>query len=76
MKVRKILRYSPIEGKLRLLQLVWSKGVVGDGRGSSSKLTLSLRKKIYMKKVERYKKEIVILGFSVSYCISYGGVFV
>jgi hypothetical protein len=42
LRVRRVLRYDPHQRLVRVARAVWQRGTVGDGRGYSAALSLSL----------------------------------
>ena len=77
MKFKKVMRRDNIQGHFRLFRILWSKGVVGDGKGYSAKFSLALTKKFF--KYERlsiYDIELTLLGLRFHYKRAYGGIIV
>lgn len=75
MRIKKVLRYDPIQKKLRLFRFMWEVGKPGYG-GRSNKLAFSLVPKLikYNSYIDGYR--ITLLGVSVHYRQSFGGIFV
>jgi hypothetical protein len=77
MKVKPVFRYQPTIKKFRILRFVWERGVVGDGKGFSAKLSFAVRPKIYEWWIgELDEWRLILLGVEIHFYKSYGGVFV
>jgi hypothetical protein len=69
-------RYDPRNRLLRLCRLVWDRGIVGDGKGYSVKLSLGLRPALLHWRREWDGWLATLFGVRVHFCRSYGGRFV
>jgi hypothetical protein len=47
MRLKSVMRYDPTQRCLRLFRLLWTYGIVGDGKGYSAKLSFSLAPRIF-----------------------------
>jgi hypothetical protein len=75
MRSKLVLRYDPSWPKLRLVRFMWDRGTVGDGHGTSNKLAVALRPRLF--KVERSTDgwRITVLGIELHRQVSWGGRF-
>jgi hypothetical protein len=76
LRTKRVMRYDPIQKKLRLLRVMWERGTVGSCRGFSAKLSLSLVPRLLGRLKADNGWRFTLLGVSVSYRRSYGGTFV
>lgn len=76
MTFKKVMRYSKPECKLRLFRVMWERGVVGDGKGYSSKVAISLVPKMFGWQSEFNSWRLTLLGVSAHWARSYGGSYV
>jgi hypothetical protein len=61
------------KGLIRIIRIMWTRGVVGDGEGYSNSLSLALYPKLYQYKPVLYGWYLYILGVRIHYDRSYGG---
>lgn len=76
MKAKPVFRYDPTQRKFRLFRLLWTRGVVGDGKGYSAKLAVSLRPKLFQFQRDFNEWRVTILGIDIHNKLSYGGVII
>lgn len=61
---------------LRLFRVLWTQGRVGDGDGYSAKLSVALRPSLFAVRREWQSLCVTLLGVSVHFERSYGGIHV
>jgi hypothetical protein len=71
---RAVMRRDPRLRMFRLARVVWQRGVVGDGRGYSSSLSLALRPALFSWRRERSGWLLTVAGARLHYQRSYGGI--
>lgn len=76
MTFKPVMRYDPILRWVRLFRLIWNTGVVGDGQGYSSKLTVALTPRLFRWDRGWHAWTLTILFVRIHYVRSYGGRFV
>lgn len=77
LKFKRVFRYSPSERVYRLFRWVWQKGQVGDGKGFSSKFSVSLVPRLF-----RFAKDnntgngwyVTVLGLRLHHQWNFGGI--
>jgi hypothetical protein len=74
LRFKRVMRYDPSLRMLRLCRWVWQRGVVGDGRGYPSKLTIALRPAVLSWHKEWDGWLPTVAGVRVHYRRSWGGV--
>ena len=74
MTFKKVVRYSPNEGMLRLFRLIWNVGRVGFG-GCSHKVSVGLQRSLFYFDRECDGWRTTVLGLHISHRRSYGGIF-
>lgn len=75
MKIKTILRKDR-NGIVRLFRFIWTRGVVGDGRGYSAHLSIALYPRVFQWLNDGlHRRELTILGLRVSWNRAYGGHF-
>ncbi len=75
MKIQTVFRVDPTARLIRIARLIWDRGVVGDGKGYSNKLSVALAPRFAGFKRELHGWIVTILGIRIHYCRSYGGRF-
>lgn len=73
MRLKLVLTWSPEEKKVRICRLLWSRGVVGDGKGYSCGLSLNLVPHLFMVRREWNSWRITFLGVGLHFQKAYGG---
>lgn len=74
LKFRWIGRFDEIQRHLRLVRIIRTRGVVGDGKGYSSKLAFGLWPKLFgYVRDARTDFLVTALGVRIHYSRSYGG---
>jgi hypothetical protein len=74
-RLKVVGRYDPTNRLVRLARLVWTRGVVGDGKGYSAKLSIGLRPCWFMWRGEYDGWLLTVLGFRLHYVKAWGGIF-
>lgn len=72
-RARWIGRYDPHGRVLRIARLVWQRGVVGDGDGYSTKLTVALRPSLFSFRGQRDDWCLTLAGLRLHLRRAYGG---
>jgi len=70
-----VLRYDPSWPKLRLVRFMWERGNVGDGQGTSNKLAIALRPRLFNAERSMDGWRLTVLGIEVHRQVSWGGRF-
>jgi hypothetical protein len=78
MKLKPVFRYDPHQHKLRLFRLLWTRGLVGDGKGGhSAKLAISFVAHAFGFQYDKhFGWRITVMGLQVHHLRSYGGTIV
>lgn len=76
MKLKTVMRYDPKQRKLRLFRLIWQRGVVGDGKGYSAKLSVSIAAKLFGWADDFSGWRVTFCGVQLHHLKAYGGVIV
>jgi hypothetical protein len=73
MKLKSVMTVSKPEKKVRLFRLIWERGTVGDGKGYSAKLAVSMVP--ILVQFRRYSDgwRAALAGLSLHYRRAYGG---
>lgn len=71
---RFVLRPARRERLFRVARAVWQRGVVGDGRGYSSSVSLALRPALFSWRKEWDGWLLTVAGVRLHYQRSYGGI--
>jgi hypothetical protein len=74
LRFKRVMRCDSRQRMLRLCRWVWQRGVVGDGQGYSSKLSLALRPAPLSWHKERDGWLLTVAGVRVHYKRSWGGI--
>lgn len=75
MRFKPVMTWSGAERKARLFRVTWERGAVGDGKGYSAKLAVSLVMKLAEWKRYADGWRVTVAGLSLHYRRSYGGRF-
>lgn len=75
MRVKRVLRYDPATGLLRVARVTWDRGRVGDGNGYSSKVSVGLVPRLFRWRRELFGWELTLFGVRLHRVWSYGGRF-
>ena len=73
MKFKPIFTIDKEEQKVRLFRVIWDTGVVGDGKGYSSFVGVSLRPKVFLFTKDTNEWRFALLGVAIHKKRSYGG---
>ena len=71
--IKWVFRYDKTSNMFRIFRLMWTRGVVGDGKGYSCKFSLGLLPRIWFFRRGFNEWHIIVLGFRLHYQCSYGG---
>ena len=76
MKVKIVMRKDTRRPLLSLFRLLWTHGVVGDGKGYSAKLSFAMIPRIVYWRRDRFEWLLIVMGLRIHYRRSYGGIIV
>lgn len=76
MRLKPVFTWSSTERKVRLFRIIWKRGIVGDGKGYSAFLSLSLVPHLFWWHSLWDGFDVVVLGLRIHHKRSYGGRFV
>lgn len=76
MKIKPVFRYDDRQHKLRMLRILWTRGIVGDGMGYSAKLSISFVAYAFGWATEFLGWRLTVMGLQLHYMRAYGGIIV
>lgn len=75
MRLKRVCRWDSTARLFRVCRLTWDRGVVGDGKGTSNKLSLGLRPRLLGWRREWDGWILTVLGVRIHRKTSWGGRF-
>jgi hypothetical protein len=74
MRFKRLMTWDQGQTKLRLLRIIWERGIWGKG-GYSACFSLALMPKLFRFERKAHNYRLVLIGISFHYMRSYGGRF-
>lgn len=73
MRLKTVMTWDPRLRRVRLFRFLWTHGVVGDGRGYSAMLSITLQPRLFVFEREYFGWALTVLGLRLHHLKAFGG---